>query len=114
MFDDEAKIEGLKEIRDCENAWANWYREFNRRMEDENLSSFIPASPKVKVEDLKKKYPRAAAYLKAEYAWYSNNYEISAIGKRARKRILDGEDYKIVMADMEKENKEFVNRHIWD
>lgn len=44
----------------------------------------------------------------------SSNYELMSIGDKAVSRILDGEDYKAVLADMDKENKKFVEAHIWD
>lgn len=60
------------------------------------------------------KYPRAAAYLKAnEYAKAANDAKAIA-GKKARERIINGENYDNVIADMEDEWKSYCNKNIWD
>lgn len=109
-----AGIEGLAELKKAINAEYAYYREFNRRMEDEALSSFAPAPPKVKAADLKAKYPRAAAYLKAENWTMAGHYAKGAAGQKAVSRILSGEDYIKVIADMEAEWSDYCNEHIWD
>ena len=107
-------IKGLKEMRENEYAQLRWQYEFNRCMEDENASSCPPTCPKDRSAELAEMYPRAAAYLKSERDANSANYEISAIGKQAMEKILNGEDHNKVLAEMQKEHEEFVSRHMWD
>ena len=104
-----AGIEGLTELKKAINAEYAYYREFNRRMEDEALSSFAPAPPKVKAEDLKAQHPRAAAYVKAENWTMAGHYAKGAAGQKAVSRILSGEDYIKVIADMEAEWSDYCN-----
>lgn len=107
-------IEGLKEIQNSINEQIKWRNDFNRAMESEDGCIGLRAKPEDNISELKEKYPRAAAYLAAETESFKSNYELSAIGKRALEAIINGEDYKEVMKRMEDEQKEFVNRHIWD
>lgn len=109
-----AGIEGLTELKKAINAERAYHKEFNRRMEDEGLSSFPPNLPKVKSSDIAAQYPRAAAYIKAE-AWTmaSNSAKYSA-GKKALERIINGEDYTQVITDMDTEWSNYCNEHIWD
>ncbi len=53
--------------------------------------------------DLATEYPHAAGYLKAEAWSRAANYAKAAAGSRAMARMADGEDYMIVLADMEAE-----------
>ena len=107
-------IEGLKEIKAAIDAEIRYHYEFNRRMGNENLSSFSPALPKANVAELKAKYPRATAYLKAISFVNGSNFEKVAAGKTAIEKIINGEDYIKAISDMETEWKEDCEKHIWD
>ena len=108
------QIKGIDELRANKRAIEEWHDEFTRRMETEDEVIGMPPSPKDRSAELAKKYPRAAAYLKAEALTFRSNYELSLIGDRACKRILAGEDYIKVISDMDAEREAFVRRHIWD
>lgn len=66
------------------------------------LESILHDKPKRLVRIAEKIYPQATAYIKAqEYA--RSHYPIkAALGNRAVKRILDGENYESVIYDMRK------------
>lgn len=54
-----------------------------------------------RIKELEAKYPRAAAYLKAQdYRWSAYRKQ-SALGDRAMYRILEGEDHAVVIQEME-------------
>lgn len=53
------------------------------------------------IEALKKKYPRAAAYLKAQQWSWSAEQKQADLGKKAMDRILDGDDPAVVLEEME-------------
>lgn len=72
------------------------------------------AKPKDNIDELKKKYPRAAAYLVAENESLKSNYELAAIGKKALEAIINGENHEKVMEEMEHAHKAFAERHMWD
>ncbi len=108
------KIKGLNELENAINAWSNYYRERERRWEDEALSSFLPAEPEADIEELKAKYPRAAAYIRAENYRYASHYAKAAAGKRAMERITAGEDHDMVIAEMEAEWTAHCEEHVWD
>lgn len=84
-----AAIEGLAEIRaalaDCRNASPDdlW---------DKTQKS----------DELRAKYPRAAAYLEAERWIYSENPVKVRLGSRALEKIIDGEDPEAVILEMSK------------
>ena len=58
--------EQIKAIKAAEAALARWHDDFARRMQDESLSSTIPAAPSV--DAVRKQYPEAAAELDARRA----------------------------------------------
>lgn len=107
-------IEGLKEIEAAIAEHDKYHRDFNRRMENENLSSIGIPQPKSDITALKAKYPRAVAYLMADgYSNAANDSKVSA-GEKAVKRIVNGEDYTAAIADMEAEWKASCAEHVWD
>lgn len=105
-------IEGLSEIRDAIVEHDRYWEKFNYAVE--HGTGILPAPPKTDVKVLMEKYPRAAAYLKAENYMKSANFMKADAGIRARDRILNGEDYEKVIADMESEWKAFCEKHMWD
>ena len=107
-------IEGLRELQQAINDELNYRYEWNRRMEDEALSSISPKKPIVSVAELKKRFPRAAAYVKAENWTQSNNSGKRQAGKKALERIIAGENHEQVLADMEAEWSEYAKERMWD
>ena len=57
-------------------------------------------------------YPVAAAYRKATSWERASNYRKSAAGRRAAKRILDGEDHTLVLSEMETEWSNAANQAV--
>lgn len=107
-------IEGLKEIQEAIQEQETWTRKFNYNMNNEYTSSIVSSRPEDRVETLKEKYPRAAAYLKAESLFLSENSDISNIGKSALDKIINGEDFVSVMKKVEEERKSLAESHMWD
>ena len=107
-------IEGLKELQKAINAEESYHYEINRRFENEALSSILPAQPKANIKELKEKYPRAAAYIKAENWKYANNYAKAAAGAKALERIINGENHEQVLADMEAEWSAHCQESMWN
>lgn len=109
-----AAIEGLAELQAARDAEANYHYEVNRRFENEALSSMLPARPEVSASEVSAKYPRAAAYVKAEGWTHANNYAKNAAGRKALERIINGEDHEQVLAEMEAEWSAHCDQHVWD
>ena len=107
-------IEGLKELQKARNAEEDYHHEFNRRMENESLSSFLPARPAVSSKEIAAQYPRAAAYIKAENWKYANNYAKVAAGQKALERIINGENHEQALADMEAEWDAHREENMWN
>lgn len=87
-----AAIEGLEEIKTATAAWVNYHQakmEFER---GERKFEDVPAHHPGEIEELKKKYPRAAAYLEAERWICSGNPIKVRLGSCAMEKILAGED----------------------
>lgn len=95
-------IEGVAEIKAAIRAWSNYHQ---AKMELERGDRFIedmPAYNPDELSDLRKKYPRAAAFLEAE-RWVSSGNPIEVrLGSRAMEKILNGEDYTAVLEDMKR------------
>lgn len=101
-------IEGLDKIRKALHQEYLYDKAFNRMMESEDGCINPPAPPKVRSDELKQQYPRAAAYIKADDWGTSGNYERGVAGKKALERIINGEDYKVAIAEMETEHAQAV------
>ena len=108
-------IEGLKEIERAQMDEERYSRQFNRMMDDEfNDGARPPRRPKANSIELRRRYPRAAAYLKAESWEYASNYAKASAGKKALERIINGEDYSKVLEDMDAEWSAHCARRAWD
>lgn len=108
-------IPGLKEIEAAEEDMDNWRREFNKSFEDVGGLG-VRQKPEYDFDAMYDKYPIATAYLKAKGEADKQNYELSAIGKRALEKIIDNPEanYKEAIEQMEKELREFSDAHMWD
>lgn len=110
-----AAIEGLKAIENAIAAEEAYAEAFDRMMDDEYNDGVNPPSrPKESSKELKAKYPRAAAYIKAENWSFASNYAKAGAGSKAKERIINGEDYNTVLADMDAEWSVHCQEHIWD
>ena len=112
--DPENVIAGLRVLKEAIAKLENYYYLREKRFEDERLSSLPIAKPNVDLDALKARYPRAAAYLKANAWSCASHYAKAAAGRRACERILAGEDYEVVLAEMEEEWSDYVNEHMWE
>ena len=95
-------IEGVAEIKAAIKASFNYHQ---AKMELERGDRFIEDMPKHnpgEIQEMKRKYPRAAAFLEAE-RWVNSGVPIKVrLGSQGCQRILDGEDYNTVLDDMSK------------
>ena len=106
-------IEGLKEIRDAIADLSRWHEEFEESFNDVGGLGVRP-KPDYDIDGMKKKYPREAAYLKAESYEYASHYHKSSLGKDAKEKIINGEDCAEAISEMEQKWKEYCDEHIWD
>jgi len=108
-------IEGLAEIKKAIQEKAEWQIRFNQSFEGEGAVGGMGVGeyPKYDIKGMLQKYPRAAAYLKAEEYEQKQNIELSIIGEKALSEVVFG-DYEKAMRDMEQELKNFREKHLWD
>lgn len=95
-------IKGLIELQCCISDWDTYNRSMSRYIERDCLGE-APKKPQNTVEELTEKYPKAAAYIKADkWSYSSHSYKaIKAMcGEKAKQRILDGDNYQDVISDM--------------
>lgn len=107
-----AGIRGLKELEAAAEAWEDYRDAFARMMERGDARA--PKAPEMNIPELKAKYPRAAAYLTAEHYAQSDNAAKRSAGRKALEKIINGEDYKKAVEDMDKEWADYCAAHMWD
>lgn len=107
-----AAIPGLAEIEAADEAFFAYRRAFARAMDSGD--GVYPKPPKENTDELRERYPMAAAMLRAESYSRASNYRKAGAGRKAVERILDGEDWEKAISDMEAEWKEAVSEHMWD
>ena len=108
-----AAIEGLELLEQTATEWEQYYAEWNRLIENDGIGK-TPNKPEFELDELKKKYPRAAAYMKAESWQLASHYAKATAGTHGLERIIEGEDYEQVLCDMEAEWDAHVKEHMWD
>lgn len=109
-----SEIEGLDVIQAAKEDVLKWHKEFNQSFDDVGGMGVRPF-PKYDFEALYKKYPVARAYLKASGYANKTNVELSIIGEKALECIINNpEEYESALENMEKELKEFTEKHMWD
>ena len=104
-------IEGLKEIVEARNKAHEWHVYFIKAMD--RGDSVLRSEPKYDFDAAYQKYPKAAAYLKAQSMANKRNDELSAIGRKAVDGILYG-DWKAALETMDAEQKAFTDAHTRD
>lgn len=107
-----AAIPGLAEIEAADEAFFAYRRAFARAMDSGD--GVYPKPPKENTDELRERYPMAAAMLRAESYSRAANYHKASAGRKAVERILDGEDWKKAISDMEAEWDAAVSEHMWD
>lgn len=105
-------IPGLKELEIAREEHAAYREAFAQAVDSGN--GIYPAKPKSDPAELSVQYPMADAMLRAESYSRAANYHKASAGRKAVERILDGEDWKKVIGDMEADWNEEANKHMWD
>lgn len=105
-------IAGVKELRAARDEWREYHRAFNRAFESE--CGRFPTAPTVDEKAIAGKYPGAVFALMVEDRQYGANYELASMAKKAYDALCAGEPWEKVKTAYDAENKEFVNRHMWD
>lgn len=110
-----ASIPGLKEIEASEKEWQKFRHNFNASFDSENAAG-IQASlqkPDSNPTALRKKYPQADAYLQMKDLANSNDFQLSAIGDKAIKMVVNG-DWQEALEYADREQQKLVEKHLWD
>lgn len=108
-------IEGLAEIKEAYTDLECWHSEFERSFSGDCGGFGVRPKPQYDFEAMRKQYPVADAYLRAEAEAFKMNYQLADIGHRALEKIIDSpEEYVEIMAAMEAEIKDFTESHMWD
>ena len=108
-------IPGVKEIRKAREEWGDYQFEFQRAFE--RGTGRYPDSPSIDAAGIKKleeQYPEAVFALDLEYKKGSANYELAGIAEKAYNALCNGEAWEAVKKQYDKDNDEFVLRHVWD
>lgn len=108
-----AAIPGLAEIQAARDDVDKWRSEFERSFADVGGLGVRPR-PQYDFDALYAKYPRATAYLKADGMALAEHDVKAAAGRKARERIINGEDGSEALADAEAEWAAYCAEHIWD
>lgn len=106
-------IEGLVELQTAISDWSDYRNAMNRYIE-RDCTGKAPIKPDKTVEELREMYPRAAAYITADQWSYSAHYYKASCGDRAKAAILDGQNYKDVIADMKSAWSNYTDEHMFD
>lgn len=99
-------IEGLTEILAAESRLIAWNLEFDKIMKNGESAAFLSSKPSYNFEEALKKYPRAAAYLKAEKLAKSKNEKLVEVGKKALEEIISG-NWRKASEEMDSEKKAY-------
>ncbi len=104
-------IQGLVELESTIAAWVTYNNAMSRYIE-RDCTGQAPVKPSKTIEEVKKEYPRAAAYIRADQWSYSSHYYKSSCGNRAKEAILNGDNYEDAIADMETAWKKYTEENI--
>ncbi len=101
-------VPGLEELRAARAHDSDQRDQFMRSMErGTGILRGDPASHTA--AEVEKKYPRAAAYLRAEAWSYASNYMKASFGKTAMNEIASGKSYKKAIDDMRKKWRKYTD-----
>lgn len=89
---------------------AEWGK--NRKSFEEGIINYTAKTTPADVAAAKSQYPIAAAYIHAENFELASHFEKSGAGTRAKKRLLEGENHKTVIDEMEKEWSQAATRSV--
>lgn len=107
---------GIEAIEAARAAVRDWHRRFNDSFEHGNYGGEGVGAPPPKdaVKLACEQYPREAAYLRAHEWSGAAHFVKAAAGKRAKDRILDGDDPAEALADMEAEWRAYCDKAALD
>lgn len=109
----EAAIPGITELQAAVEDELRYDREFQAMMEDEdNDGARPPKRPTSDVDAIRSKHPRAAAYIKAGNWELASHHVKSSEGRKAKERLLAGDDVSDVLADMDHNWTEWCMQHV--
>lgn len=94
-----ASIEGLTELRAAIRDWDVYQYQSAQYLQGDTLE--FPVKPTASIGDLMKKYPRAAAYVKADDWASSASFGKARFGRLACDQIAAGADHDEVLKKME-------------
>jgi hypothetical protein len=97
-------IPGLEKLENAINKYGIYLAKLDAAIESGTVA---PKPPEADLDMMKEAYPIAAAYLRAREYASASHYIRAAAGKKAIDRIADGEDRKMVIAEMENEWKNY-------
>lgn len=104
-------VPGLEEI---ERARIHNDREARKQTASIDRGERLYKANTIDITGLRKKYPRADAYLKAGNYANASNYRKASLGREAQKKIRQGKSYKKAIAEMEAEWKKYTSKAVWD
>lgn len=99
-------IEGLAEILAAESRLIEWNLKFDKIIANGESAAFLSSKPSYNFEEALKKYPRAAAYLKAEKLAKNKDEKLAEVGKKALEEIISG-DWRKASEEMDSEKKAY-------
>lgn len=106
-------IEGLAEIKAAQSKIIEWNLAFDKVVDNGQSAAFLPKKPEYDFEEAYKKYPRAAAYLKADALAKSKNEKFAALGKKALEEIISGDwesATELMNTEKEKHDKQIAEK----
>lgn len=110
-----ASIDGLTELQAALNDHERYAEQFERMMDDEYNDGVRPPRPAVgNVDELRARYPRAAAYVLAD-SWAGAAHDVKAsAGSKARRQILEGINHEQAITEMRQTWTTHCDQHAWD
>ncbi len=110
-----ASIDGLAELRAALNDHYRYAAQFEQMMEDEYNDGIRPPRPAAgNLDELRLRYPRAAAYIVAEM-WAAASHDVKAsAGTKALQQILAGINHEQAIAEMRQSWSGHCDQHVWD
>ena len=82
------------------------------RFIDRDCTGTAPMKPELTVEEVSEKYPRAAAYIKADRWSDASHYYKASCGRRAKEAILNGDNYEDVISEMKSAWSKYTEEHM--
>lgn len=108
-------IEGMQELEAAIDEWDAYHAAVRESIDGESEDVVRPTpKPESSIEELLKKYPRAAAYHTAKSYSLADHYMKSTLGKEAVDQIINGEDFEAAISEMKTAWTNYCEDHIND